>query len=128
MESSGNRQMFSRNRQITSCPNTLNSSRKPMLYPPRPARAPFDRAPSSARVRRERLFIYRMSGCFRLRSSRLSACTPLFPLADRRPKQMSQFHLNCLARIHKLVLNHHFRVKFTTSKMDKENYRIIFTK
>ena len=41
---------------------------------------------------------------------------------------MSQFYMNCLKRIHRLVLKHHFQVKFTTSKMDKENYRIIFTK
>jgi len=64
----------------------------------------------------------------RLHSSRLSAYASLFRPPNRRPKQMSQFHVNCLARIHKLVLKHHFQVKFTTSKMDKENYRIIFTK
>jgi hypothetical protein len=51
-----------------------------------------------------------------------------FSARHRRPKQMSQFHQNCLARIHKLVLKHHFQVKLTTSKMDEENYRITFTK
>jgi hypothetical protein len=41
---------------------------------------------------------------------------------------MSQFRMNSLIQIHRLVLKHHFQVKLTTSKMDGENYRIIFTK
>jgi hypothetical protein len=38
-KSSGNRQMFSRNRQITPCPITLNSLRKPMVSAPTNARS-----------------------------------------------------------------------------------------
>ena len=79
-----------------------------------------------------------MSGCFRLRHGG-GRCVPApfqpslrlrftFPLAEPQTEANESIPLNCLKRIRKLVLKHHFRVKFTTSKMDKENYRIIFTK
>jgi hypothetical protein len=56
---------------------------------------------------------------FRLRSSRRSACASLFTIADRRPKQVGDA-AEIVARMRRLVLKHHFWVKFIVSETNRK--------